>query len=285
MARVLDVSRLRLGAAMVRWFEERMCGFDLETTATEPEEARIVSAAVAFCGGGLEIEETTWLADPGVPIPDEAAAVHGITTERAQAEGRPAAEVIREITEVLAVAAARGIPIVVFNARYDLTVLDRECRRHGIPPLSDRQIDLLIFDPLVVDKWLDRYRKGSRKLEAICAHYGATLEGAHDATFDAVAACRTAWVLGAKGRVVRRDDWPAAAKEKMECVAEWAAVRDDLPALYLAQVRWAIDQALGLQEHFRETGNPDADTVRVEWPIVPPDPTEPQTTIEECLTP
>jgi DNA polymerase III epsilon subunit-like protein len=252
MARVLDVSRLRLGAAMVRWFEERMCGFDLETTATEPEEARIVSAAVAFCGGGLEIEETTWLADPGVPIPDEAAAVHGITTERAQAEGRPAAEVIREITEVLAVAAARGIPIVVFNARYDLTVLDRE---------------------------------GSRKLEAICAHYGATLEGAHDATFDAVAACRTAWVLGAKGRVVRRDDWPAAAKEKMECVAEWAAVRDDLPALYLAQVRWAIDQALGLQEHFRETGNPDADTVRVEWPIVPPDPTEPQTTIEECLTP
>jgi DNA polymerase-3 subunit epsilon len=54
-----------------------------------------------------------------------------------------------------------------------------------LPPLQERQFELLVVDPLVIDKWLDRYRKGSRKLEAICAHYGAVLDEAHDADFDA----------------------------------------------------------------------------------------------------
>jgi DNA polymerase III epsilon subunit-like protein len=251
------------------WWCKRMVGFDLETTATDPEQARIVTVALALCGGGEPTDARTWLADPGVPIPDGAAEVHGVTTEKAQAEGQPVAEVVAEVVSALTVAAAQGIPITIFNARYDLTVLDRECRRHGVPPLTERQVDLLVVDPLVIDKFLDRYRKGSRKLDAICSHHGATLEGAHDATFDAVAAARTAWVLGAKGRVIRRDDWPAAAAEKRECEEEWAAARSDLAALHAAQERWARDQAISLAAHFLQQGNPDADNVRTEWPVVP----------------
>jgi DNA polymerase III epsilon subunit-like protein len=71
----------------VTWWNGRMAAFDLETTAANPEEARIVAAAVVLVGAGAETDSTTWLADPGIEIPEEAAEVHGITTERAQAEG------------------------------------------------------------------------------------------------------------------------------------------------------------------------------------------------------
>lgn len=252
-----------------------MCAFDLETTATDPEEARIVSAAIAYCGGGEPTHTETWLADPGVEIPEEAAEVHGITTERARAEGRPAAEVIAEVIEALAVACSRRLPIVIFNARYDLTVLDREARRHGIVPLTERPIDLRVICPLTIDKWLDRYRKGSRKLEAICEAYGAVLDGAHDASFDAIAAARAAWVLGAKGQVVRKVWNAQMGREKAALVREWEHVRGDLDRLHEAQRRWAYEQAVGLADYFREqiakgeeaAGDPDE--VRTEWPLVP----------------
>lgn len=251
------------------WWEGRMVAFDLETTAADPEEARIVTAAVALCGGGQPTETKTWLADPGVEIPEEAAAVHGITTEHARAEGRPAEEVVREVVTHLAVELARsGGPLVIFNARYDLTVADRECRRYGVPLLQDRHFNLLVVDPLVIDKWLDRYRKGSRKLEAICGHYGATLDDAHDASFDALAAARLAWCVGAKGQVVRQVWNAEMGREKAALVSEWERVRGDLFHLHAAQRRWAHEQAVGLAEHFRSKGE-DASGVRTEWPLIP----------------
>jgi DNA polymerase III epsilon subunit-like protein len=254
------------------WWEGPLAGFDLETTSTEPEEARVVTAALAVCRPHATVDARTWLANPGVPIPDEAAEVHGVTTERAQAEGRDRAEVVGEVVTRLAVAVQAGWPLVVFNARYDLTVLDREARRLDVLPLVDRSGvagELRVVDPLVVDKHLDRYRKGSRKLDAICGAYGARLDGAHDAAFDAVAAARVAWALGARGRVIRRAWNAAMERERAELIAEWDAVRFDLGALHAAQVRWARLQAEGLAQHFREAGKPGADDVRTEWPWVP----------------
>lgn len=74
------------------WYGGVLIGFDLETTGTEPGESRIVTAAVVEVRGGEVRGRRGWLADPGIPIPDEAAAIHGISTERAVAEGRPARE-------------------------------------------------------------------------------------------------------------------------------------------------------------------------------------------------
>lgn len=252
------------------WWQQRMLAFDLETTATDPEEARIVTAALAACGGGAATATETWLADPGVEIPEEAAGVHGVTTERARAEGRPLPEVVAELVATLDAWLQGGVrPLVIFNARYDLTVLDRAMRRLGLGSLDDLG-ELRVIDPLVLDKWLDRYRRGSRKLEETCRVYGATLDGAHDAAYDAIAAARLAWCIGAKGCVVRKSSWPAAAAEKHECVRRWDAVRGDLDLLHAFQVEEAREQALGLAEHFREKGQiEDADGVRTEWPVVP----------------
>jgi DNA polymerase III epsilon subunit-like protein len=253
------------------WWEGRLVGLDVESTGVDIETDRIVTAAVVACGGGVATESLTLLADPGVDIPEAATAVHGITTERARSEGQPAGQVVAAVLVALEAHLHHGRPLVVMNARFDLTLLDREARRYGLVPLQDR-VDLLVVDPSVCDKHLDRYRRGSRKLDAICEHYGAGLDEAHDAGADALAACRLAWCIGKRGQVVRRVRNGVDAREKGALVREWEAVRHDLPRLHAAQQRWAHEQAVGLAAHFRSQGaaaKGDPDGVRAEWPIVP----------------
>ena len=229
-----------------------------------------MQASVFVVGAGVEPEKLQVVVDPGVPIPDEAAAIHGFTTERVQAEGVPTDVALPSILTALTAFTSNGLPLVGFNVRYDMTVLDRECRRLMLAPLQDAVPDLRAIDPLVIDKHLDRYRKGSRKLQAVCDRYGARLDGAHAADNDALAACRCAWVLGAKGRVIRRGRGPQEAQEKAELEAEWARVREDLDLLHEAQVRWAAEQALGLAQHFiRQGDHASAEEVVAAWPVQP----------------
>lgn len=186
-----------LAAAPQPWFLGRMASLDLETTSPNPEEARIVQACFALVGGGQDTQSTTWLVDPHVEIPAEAAAIHGITTERARAEGQDPRDVVQQLVDLIATAADMGRPIVIMNAPYDLTVVAREAARHFIepPPATG-----FIIDPKVLDKVADDYvgfhRKGKRQLTDLCAHYGAKLDGAHDAAFDAIAAARVAYRIG-----------------------------------------------------------------------------------------
>jgi DNA polymerase III epsilon subunit-like protein len=229
------------------WAEQQLVGFDIESTSADPETARIVTACVVQVGGGLPTDTAEWLADPGVEIPAEATAVHGVSTERARAEGAPAAEVVESLVAALAQVVAAGVPIVAMNARYDVTVLDREARRYGVTPLTDVVGDgLRVLDPLVIDKAVDTYRRGKRTLTALCQRYEVPLDGAHDATQDAVAACRVVW---RQARV-----YPALAEM-------------DLAALHAAQVEWAAQQAASLQEYFRRK-DPTA-VVEPAWPLVP----------------
>lgn len=172
---------------------DRLAVFDLETTGVDTETARIVSACIAVLdAGGAVVDRWDWLADPGIEIPDGAAAVHGITTERARAEGRSAAEVVAEIAQTLRVMSALSIPIVAYNAPYDLSLLDRECRRYALEPVGE---PAFVIDPLVIDRAMDRFRKGKRTLEVTAAFYGVALDDAHDAGSDAIAAGRVALAL------------------------------------------------------------------------------------------
>jgi DNA polymerase III subunit epsilon len=83
------------------WADSRMCGFDIETTGGDRETARIITVTLAFAGGGRPTETTCLLTDPGVEIPAAATAVHGITTERARAEGLKPAEVMETVASKL----------------------------------------------------------------------------------------------------------------------------------------------------------------------------------------
>ncbi|WP_377271875.1 3'-5' exonuclease [Peterkaempfera sp. SMS 1(5)a] len=230
------------------WHLGRMASFDVESTGVDVETARIVTASLTMVGGGQPTEATAWLADPGIEIPTEASDIHGITTERARAEGRPAREVVEEIAYLLADALQQRIPIVAMNARYDLTVLDRECRRHGLPTVTERTGGLTgpVIDPYVIDKQVDKYRKGSRKLTALCEHYGVQLgDDAHEAGADALAAARVAYKLAIR----------------------FPKLQVDLPQLFVWQQKWAAEQAASLQAYFRRK-DPKA-VVEGAWPLVP----------------
>jgi DNA polymerase-3 subunit epsilon len=162
--------------------------FDLETTGLDVTQARVVTAYVGVLDAeGAVVSERSWVADPGIPIPEIAASVHGYTTERAQAEGRPAADVVGEIVETLRELFASGTPVVAYNASYDFSLLHHDAIRNGFEPLDNPRP---IVDPMVVDRKVDQFRKGKRTLQAACDQYGVELGAAHDAGADAVAAGR-----------------------------------------------------------------------------------------------
>lgn len=231
------------------WHRKPFCGFDLETSGLDPETDRIVTASVVRYGGGQPTTGQSWLADPGIEISVGATALHGITTEYARSAGRPAAEAIAEITDALVEAAEAGLPIVAMNAQFDLTMLDREARRHGVMPLFDRVVPC-VLDPRVLDKKVDPFRKGGRTLTDLCRLYGVQLDEAHTAEADAVAACAVSWKLANRYR--------------------WLT-RLDLGDLHEQQVTWAREQAEGLREYFARTDGKRewAASVRLEWPLVP----------------
>lgn len=237
----------------VSWADGRLVSFDVETTGVDYENDRIVTAAVSVIpprSSGLAPRHHEWLIDPGVEIPEGASEVHGITTEHAREHGQPAADAIAQIVGVLAEEViVQRATLVAYNARFDLTMTDREARRHGVVPLVERATgaELRVVDPFVIDKYVDRYRRGKRTLSVLCEIYGVDLgDDAHAADADALAAARLAW------RMARR-------------IPEIGAM--PVEQLHALQVEWAADQAASLEEYFRRQGK-DERCERA-WPMVP----------------
>lgn len=248
------------------WHDRRVCVLDLETTGINVNEDLIVTAAVGYVGAFQEPDLHVLVADPGVPIPAEAAAIHGWTNERVRLEGgRPPADLLEIVLGTID-RRPEGSPVVAMNARFDLTILDRECRRHGLDR-ADAHRPLHVVDPRILDLHLHRYRKGPRKLANLCHFYGAKVINTHAAGWDALAAGFLAVCIAKNGSVIRRTRSAEEDSELRELQAEWAAVKDDIQMLHDAQTRWAAEQAHGLAAHFERKGQPH--DVRAEWPVIP----------------
>lgn len=222
------------------WTELPRATFDLETTGPNPLTARIVTASLILVApDGEVLRHGEWLADPGVPIPEEATAVHGVSTERAQAEGAPVKQVAYELASALGGLFADGVPVFAFNASYDFTVLDRELKRHEMPPLTPYPV----LDPLVLNKQVDKYHRGKRTLGVLSEEYGVELENAHTSAADCLATERLATAMTAK--------FPQLAM--------------DSGGLHRRQVEWAKEQAADLQRYFDKIGKQA--TINGEWPV------------------
>lgn len=171
------------------WIRGPLLGFDTETTGVNPRRDRIVTAAL-IGRGPHGTHQRTWLIDPGVPIPEQAAAIHGITTEQAQAHGMSPQQGLQELSNELTAAFTHSIPVVAYNAAFDLTIIESELHRNGLPTVAERLGRPLapVLDPLVLDRALDRYRRGKRKLVDLCAHYQVQESGdLHTADVDVTA--------------------------------------------------------------------------------------------------
>jgi DNA polymerase III subunit epsilon len=229
---------------MSTWNSLPRAAFDLETTGRNSRSARIVTASVTVVDtSGEVIKEHEWLADPGVEIPPEASEVHGITTEQARRDGRPAAEVTRELAAVLQELFDADVPVIAFNASYDFTVLAAESARYGVPQLSR----FPVLDPYIMNKQVDRYRKGKRTLTALCEEYGVILDNAHTSAADALATLRVLDAMAGKFPKLR------------------------MPAgnLHQLQIEWASAQAADFQSYLRKSK--PAAVIEGDWPVLPPE--------------
>lgn len=247
---------------MITWADGPMAAFDIESTGVDVENDRIVTASVVEVEPGRKSVIREWLVNPGIEIPAEATAIHGITTEHARRHGRPPEDVMQEISGLLADLVEEGKPIVIYNAPFDLTLLDRECRRHddthpvhGCPTLHERceddGLNLYVIDPLVLDREMDRWRKGSgtRRLTYVCQKvYNVPLsdEDAHGSSADALAAARVAWKIA--------HQYPECGELKL----------DDLQT---KQAAWYKRWAQNFGEYLVRQGKPN--DVDLSWPIRP----------------
>lgn len=228
------------------WNLGPLVSFDTETSGISVDSDRIVTAAVYVPGSPAE----EWLAAVEVDIPADAEAVHHISTAKARAEGEPPKLVVDQVTESLLLEMQRGAALVVMNAPFDIPLLDAECVRYGLPTLAERLGRPVgpVVDPLVLDRAVDRYRRGKRTLESLAAHYGVELTDAHSAGADAAAALEVSLAI-------------AAQYPQLQVPAE---------VLHGWQITWHERWRVGFQEFKRRT-DPNA-VVEKGWPVREPEP-------------
>lgn len=140
--------------------------FDTETTGVDTETDRIIQFAL-----NLDGQEKQFLVNPGVPIPPEATAVHGITDADVK-NAKPFSHYAEKLHRIFKSADLVGFGI----ARFDIPLLIKEFKRCGIRwEPGGRVIDCLeIF-----------FRFEKRDLTAALKFYcGEEHTDAHDALGD-----------------------------------------------------------------------------------------------------
>jgi DNA polymerase-3 subunit epsilon len=209
------------------WAMGEVIGFDFETTGVDRFNDVPVSFALVRVVKGELVSTTSGLVNPGREIPAGATQVHGITTERARDEGTPLRDALELISDAVVSASGRGVPLVGMKLDYDLTILDTQSRRLCGRGLLERGWRGPVLDAVVLDRHHDRYRKGSRTLSALCAHYGVQIENAHDAAADAIASVHVVIAQAACFKELGETDPRALHEAQVAWHREWAEGYDD----------------------------------------------------------
>lgn len=185
--------------AEATWHDLPVACIDTETTGRDVEKDRIVEIGVVLGRCGAVIDRWSWLVDPGMPIPEESTAVHGIKDE--DVRGKPTfAQVLPEVLAVL----SGAIP-AAYNAGFDRAFILAEIARSGValadaPPAFRRDVEWV--DPLVLAREL-YVDEQSRALGEMAQRLGVELVNAHRATDDAEAALMVLYALAKDPRVPR----------------------------------------------------------------------------------
>lgn len=221
--------------------EPKILVFDTETSGIDVFNDRVIQAVISVCDGlGGPLETWEWIIDPGVEIPEEASNVHGMTTEWLQEHGQDPVGALASILDIFD--KHPDLTWIAFNMNFDLSLLNEEFKRHELHDdwygeIQSREVKL--FDPLVVDRAKDRYRKGPRKLLFQAEHYGVPViaDKLHDADYDVEITAKVAVAIA------RRYGVPSNT-EQAQMYADWAE---------------------GFEKYLKKT-DPDA-TIDRAWPV------------------
>jgi DNA polymerase-3 subunit epsilon len=170
--------------------------FDLETTGTIIKRDRIVQITVIKLSPGGEREVRTRLVNPGMAIPAESTAIHGVTDEMVANEPH-----FRQLARAF-LTFLEGCDLGGYNLiRFDIPVLIEEFKRAGHTfSVEGRKI---------IDAQRIFFANEPRTLEAALKFYcGEEHEGAHDSEADVVATIK---VL--EGQLARYTDLPRSVDE------------------------------------------------------------------------
>ena len=189
--------------------DRRLFFFDTETTGLPRDWSaplrqldnwpRMVQLAWLLCdAAGNEIASASRIVRPqGYVIPADASRVHGITTERALAEGIPLADAVAEALPQLEKAAAA----IAHNISFDEKILGAECLRLGRPtPFLKKPLHCTMKESTQFCALPGLYGfKYPNLTELHRKLFNKPFAGAHDALAD-VRACKAAYFeLRARG--------------------------------------------------------------------------------------
>lgn len=169
----------------MKWQNEELFALDTETTGVKRGEDRIVELGAYWEGDGGKRFGT--LIDPGIPIPAEASAVHGITDEAVA--GKPK---LLDIAERFLARVEAATVLVAYNWPFDSEMLEAELGDSWRIAIADKPV----LDPYVVARFDDVGRywrgKGRHKLDAVAARYKLSRGrgSSHRASSDAYMAIR-----------------------------------------------------------------------------------------------
>ena len=192
---------------------------DFETTGFDENLDRVVEVGVVCFHRGEVTARHNYLIQPGMPIPESAIAVHGIT-DAMVADAPHFHEIAHELR-----AALMGHLPVAYNATFDRKFMHAEMVRAGVvrdlPPAVDAQVTWV--DPLVWVRELMADEK-SKRLGDICERLAIPLSDAHRAWADSEAAGKVLMALSERmpktyAELIRIQDQYAARQEAE--LADW----------------------------------------------------------------
>jgi DNA polymerase-3 subunit epsilon len=191
------------------WHDIPIALLDVETTGRDASVDRVVEIGIVIARHGIITARYNWLLNPGIPIPAEVSAIHGIKDDDVKDSPRFEA-IAHEVS-----AALSGCVPAAYKAAFDRAFLLNEFGRsaslapapavvEGAPrptalaPALRKEVEWV--DPLVWAREIQQAEK-SRALGEVAARLGVKLENAHRASDDAEAAALVLYSLAKSGRI------------------------------------------------------------------------------------
>lgn len=109
--------------------------FDFETTGLDPQRDKIIEIGMTLFQRDKILQTFHELVDPGIPMPREVSAIHGITDEMLR--GKPS---IQKFLPAILDFLGRGIPMA-HNASFDFAFLSEAARAEGLTIPQSPMVD------------------------------------------------------------------------------------------------------------------------------------------------
>lgn len=192
--------------------------FDIESTGANPRSDRIIDLAIIKVMPDGKQTTHTFRVNPGIPIPKEATAIHGIS-DADVANSPPFIKIAQQVASIL-----EDCDLCGYNVgRFDIPMLAEEFLRARVKCNLDNR---RVIDPQRV-----YHRKEPRDLTAALAFYSGEMHiGAHGAEADALATIR---VL--EGQYKKYPDLPTDIDE----LHNYCNQRDPSWVDQMGRLRWA----------------------------------------------